>query len=237
MGLRVLRPTAGVNVVMVAQDVATVLVVDDHGTFAELLAGALDREADLRCVGHASSGAQAVELAKDLRPDIVVMDVRLPDIDGFTATRWVLDAVPGATVVILTANASAELVSRAAASGASGFLPKDGTLSVVLSTLRNARRGSIIVHPSLLVGPRPSHAAHGSIRSSPVPVNLTPRELEVLQRMGEGQDVSMIARSLGMAESTCRGHVRTILVKLDAHTQLEAVVKAVRRGIISLALD
>ena len=222
---------------MVAQEVASVLVVDDHNTFAELLAGALDREPDLHCVGHATSGAQAVELARNLRPDIVVMDVRLPDIDGFTATERVLAAVPTTTVVILTAHASNELVHRAALSGASGFLPKDGTLSVVLGTLRSARRGSIIVHPSLLAPTRAPGPGFPPSPRGPGAVDLTRRELEVLDLMGHGHDVATIARTLGIAESTCRGHVKTILAKLDAHTQLEAVVKAVRRGIVTLAED
>ncbi|MGJ7441910.1 response regulator [Aquipuribacter sp. MA13-6] len=219
----------------VAQEVTTVLVVDDHSTFAELLGGALDREPDLRCVGHATSAAQALEMAVSLRPDLVVMDVRLPDVDGFIATERVLEAVPTTTVVILTAHASTELVHRAASSGASGFLPKDGALSVVLDTLRSARRGSIIVPPSLLTTDRT--AGHASVSHRPSAVELTPRELEVLHHMAQGHDVVTTSRRLGIAESTCRGHVKTILVKLDAHTQLEAVVKAVRRGIVSLVED
>jgi DNA-binding NarL/FixJ family response regulator len=209
-------------------DVRRVAVVDDHSTFAELLVLALQREPDFECVGHAATVADGVALVERTRPDLVVMDVRLPDGTGFSATRRLLETVPTATVVVLTAHASPDFVAQAAAAGASAFLPKDGSLSVMLDTLRSARKGSLIVHPSLLA------RARSGARTGNVYVDLTQRETEVLELMGQGQDVTRIARRLGMAESTCRGHIKTILVKLDAHTQLEAVVKAVRRGLLSL---
>lgn len=225
------------------------LIVDDHSTFAELLAGALDREPDLSCVGHAPTAAEGVALAGQLRPDVVVMDLRLPDMDGFAGTQQIQQVSPDSVVVILTAHAGADLIARAVAVGASGLLPKDGSLSAVLGALRGAHRGGMIVHPSLLptvpVGASdvqgevrgryagvPGHGA--SARSPGGAPELTARERDVLALMAEGLDVTRISRTLRIAESTCRGYVKSVLAKLDAHTQLEAVVKAVRLGLVSL---
>ncbi|MFC5380654.1 response regulator [Aquipuribacter nitratireducens] len=205
-----------------------VLVVDDHTTFAELLVLALEREPDLECVGHAATVEAGIDLVDRTRPDVVVMDVRLPDGTGFAATRRILELAPGTTVVVLTAHASPDFVAQAAGAGATAFLPKGGSLAVLLDTVREARPGRLLVHPSLVA--RARSAAH----DGGVYTDLTQREAEVLELMGQGHDVTRIARRLGMSENTCRGHVKAILVKLDAHTQLEAVVKAVRRGLLSL---
>lgn len=208
--------------------VKRVVVVDDHATFAELLVLALEREPDLTCAGHAGTVEAGVALVARTRPDLVVMDVRLPDGNGFTATRRLLAVSPTSTVVVLTAHASPDFVAQAAAAGASAFLPKDGALGTLLDTLRSVETRRLLVHPSLVA------RARSAARGGSVYADLTERETQVLELMGQGLDVARIARRLGMAESTCRGHVKSLLVKLDAHTQLEAVVTAVRRGLLSL---
>lgn len=207
-----------------------ILVVDDHQTFAELLLGALEREGDFECLGHASSGAEGVSLARTLGPDVVVMDVELPDMDGFAATSRILEDRPHTRVVVLTAHATPDFVARATAAGACGFLPKDGALSVMLSTLRMARPGALAIHPALvarMVAPPVAARAAGVPR-------LTQRERDVLDLMGRGKDVRLISRELGISSHTCRGYVKTILMKLDAHSQLEAVVAAARLGLLRL---
>jgi DNA-binding NarL/FixJ family response regulator len=210
-----------------------VLVVDDHQTFAELLAGALDREPDFVSVGHASTGAEAVVLAELLLPDVVVMDVELPDLDGFAATEQILARRPDARVVVLTAHGSPDFVAKASAAGACGFLPKDGSLAVMLQTLRTARPGSLAIHPTLVARmvapPGKPDALNGTAHPS-----LTGREREVLDLMGRGRDVRAISRELGISTHTSRGYVKSILLKLDAHTQLEAVVAATRLGLLRL---
>jgi DNA-binding NarL/FixJ family response regulator len=213
---------------MTSPDPMRVLVVDDHDTFAELLVGALDREVDLSCVGHATTAAEGVAMVDRLRPDVVLMDIQLPDMDGFAATEQILAADSTVRVVILTAHASAHLVARAARAGACAFLHKTGHLSDVLTTLRTARTGDLTIDPAL--------AARLVKRgvTTPSRPTLTPREQEVLELMGTGKDVTTIARELQMAPHTCRGHVKSLLAKLGAHSQLEAVIVAVRTGLIHL---
>src|SRR3954469_11011619 len=209
----------------------TVLVVDDHQTFAELLALALGAEPSLRYVGHARDSAEATRLVDELNPDVVLMDVQLPDVDGLTTTERLIAARPELRVVVLTAHTDPSLVTRAAAAGAAGFLPKDGALGDVLQALRTAHRGGMVVPAQLLAGvlaappPVPTPAAPAS--------PLTIREQDVLRLMGRGMDVRAISRELGISPHTCRGYVKSILSKLDAHSQLEAVMAAIRMGLLA----
>jgi len=207
-----------------------VLVVEDHSTFAELLTAALDRESDLVSVGHATKGADGVAMFAELRPDVVLMDVQLPDIDGFAATAQILAINPDARVIMLTAHVTPEAIANAAVSGVCGFLAKDGHLADLLRTVRIAQSGGLAVDPGLvtrLVG-RP-----------PIPRRLlkrplSERELSVLVRMADGRDVTSIAHELRISSHTSRGHVKSVLSKLGAHSQLEAVVIAVRIGLVQI---
>lgn len=205
-----------------------VLVVDDHQTFAELLARALDAEPDLVCVGHARDSAEALALAEQLEPDVVLMDLRLPGRDGISATADLTAAFPDLKVLILTAHAGQPEIARAGLAGASGFLAKDGALAEVLAALRTARRGSLILPPSVI--------ASFSTQASPSDADpgLTPRELEVLRLLGQGRDPRGIAKELGVSLYTCRGYIKNVLAKLEVHSQLEAVVVASRTGLIQV---
>lgn len=200
-----------------------ILVVDDHTTFAELLMGALDREPDLVSVGHARTAHEGVIACRTIEPDLVIMDLQLPDESGLAATERILAETPGTRIVILTAYATTEVLERAARLGACAILPKDGSLSIMLDTLRNARTGNLLIHPSLVA--HLTTVAAGLTQAAP---SLTPREHDVLERMGQGKNVSVIAKELNISLQTCRGYVKTILAKLDAHSQLEAVVTATR---------
>ncbi|MFC8038036.1 BTAD domain-containing putative transcriptional regulator [Paenarthrobacter sp. NPDC057355] len=129
-----------------------ILIVDDHTTFSDLLAGALDREPDLRSVGAAKSAAEAVAMYQNTRPDVVLMDLYLTDGSGLTAAERILALDPGTRIVMLTGNPSQDALREAAGMGICAFLPKDGSLGVMLDTLRHARTGNMIVHPSLVAG-------------------------------------------------------------------------------------
>jgi DNA-binding NarL/FixJ family response regulator len=209
----------------------TVLVVDDHQTFAELLAIALQAEQSLSYIGHARTSAQARELVSRLRPEVVLMDVQLPDLDGISTTELLVAEYPDLRVVILTAHAEPSLVARAATAGAAGFLPKDGALRDVLQALRTAHRGGMVVPSHLLAGALNAGAGH-SAGSGPASV-LTGREGDVLRLMARGLDARAIAGDLGISVHTCRGYVKSILYKLGAHSQLEAVMKAIRIGLLA----
>ena len=214
-----------------------VLVVDDHSTFAELLSDALDREPDLTSVGHATTASAALGMLAEARPDLVMMDVALPDLDGFAATERLLLEAPGLHVIILTAYTDLAFVARAAQVGAKGFLPKDGSLEHMLRTIRAVTAGSLgFERPSdgeawVAIG-RDAVSGPGGL----VPA-LTPREDDVLQLIAQGMGVRDAAETLGITEQTCRGYVKTLLVKLGAHTQLQAVVRAGQLGLLGPGRD
>lgn len=203
---------------------ATVVVIDDHHTFADLLSVALEREADLTCIGQASSVGSGVDLCANLIPDLVVLDYRLADGDGLQAAELILARDPQICIVMLTGNPTAHAIQRAASIGICGFFPKDGALSVLLKALRTVRSGEFMVAPSLI-------AALGVPREPAAPL-LTAREMDVLRLMAQGYDVASNARTLGISANTCRGYVKSILSKLESHSQLEAVAAATRRGLL-----
>jgi DNA-binding NarL/FixJ family response regulator len=203
-----------------------VVVVDDHRTFADLLALALRAEPDLECIGTAHNVEQAMNMVGALGPDLVIMDVQLGDGDGIAATALLTERFPDLRVVVLTANVSQSLMRRAFDAGACALLRKDGALDEMLHALRNAQRGEFVVHPGLLME---------LVKTSPpLPApSLTERERQVLQRLAAAEDARTIARELGISVSTCRGYVKNLLAKLGAHSQLEAVVIAMRHGLIN----
>jgi DNA-binding NarL/FixJ family response regulator len=204
-----------------------VVVIDDHRTFADLLADALGREPDFDCVGAASTVADGVAACGELRPDLVVLDYQLPDGDGLQAAERILDRNPAVRIVMLTGIPTGPAIRRAAALGVAGFLPKDGALSALLEVLRSVRVGGFLVAPELISALDP--AASGAEGPGP---RLTARELDVLRLMSQGYDVSRNAKALGISTNTCRGYVKSILAKLDAHSQLEAVAVAMRLGLL-----
>src|SRR3954462_1714734 len=205
-----------------------VMVVDDHQTFADLLSLALSSEPDLECVGTAGSAAEAVAMAAELRPNIVVMDIEMPRQDGLAATRRLREVVPDLVIIVVTAHRDPQWVLRATQAGASAFVPKNGSLPEMLDVLRRARNGGMLVAAS----------AFGSTSAAPertvaAPrVELTQRERDVLHCLNRGMAPKAIARVLGISLHTCRGYVKSLLSKLGVSSQLEAVVTTQRLGLI-----
>jgi DNA-binding NarL/FixJ family response regulator len=209
-----------------------VALIDDHQTLLDLLTFAMANEDDIEVVGTATTAADGQRLVERTRPDVVLLDFALPDVDGVTLAAMLVDRHPDVRVVMLTASEDAELISRAATAGASGFVAKSGALDQVLDAVRSARSGSMIVDPVFLArlgsaGRRAQEQQAGLRR----PV-LTPREQEVLELLGRGKDPRTIARELSISLHTCRGYVKSTLAKLDCHSQLEAVVTAGRLGLL-----
>jgi len=207
----------------------SVLIVDDHTTFAELAEFALAAEPDIDCVGTAYSVSDGLAKAQALRPDVVVMDVHLGDGDGVAATAELTEVLPDLRVVILSAHLDAAVVQSAAEAGASAVLTKDGSLCDLLHAVRTCTRGHMLVNRQVLAMRSAVPAQAGSVRQP-----LTPREQEVLQMLGSGAGVHLIARELGISLGTCRGHVKSVLTKLGAHSQLEAVVLAMQQRLIQV---
>jgi DNA-binding NarL/FixJ family response regulator len=211
-----------------------VLVVDDHRTLAESLALAIDSQPDLECVGTAATAADARRLAAAELPDILLIDVQRPDGDGIDVAAQLHAARPELRIVVLTGHTDVAVLARAATAGVCGFLPKESGVAEVLSSLRTARGGGMVVDGATLSAVL-DRVARLQRPQAPAPAgasDLTEREMEVLRAMGSGMDPQTIAVRLGVSVHTARGHVKSILSKLECHSQLEAVVTAIRRGLL-----
>jgi DNA-binding NarL/FixJ family response regulator len=214
-------------------DETTIFIVDDHRSFADLLAAALNTVPGMRCVGTASSAAEGVAMAIKIRPAVVVMDIQMPNQDGLQATRRIREGAPETVVAVVTAHRDPEWVSRAAQAGASAFIPKDGSLEEMIDVLTRVRGGQMLLAPSTFASSVPQ-------KEKPVldgvPA-LTQRELEVLTCLSHGMQAKGIARALGITLHTCRGYIKSIHLKLGVSSQLEAVIKAQRLGLVRSSDD
>lgn len=203
-----------------------VLVVDDHRLLVQLLVSALASEADMECVGTAHDIDSALALSYALKPDVVLMDVRLADGDGIAATRELTARFPALRVVVLTAFVDDPLMQRAAEAGACALLAKDGELQNLLRTVRTAKRGGFVVQ-SELVG---ASAQLGSGPRHRRP-QLTDRDRVVLKMLAAGCDFTAIARELDVSPEAGRGCVAHLLSAVGAPSPLAAVVVAMRDGL------
>lgn len=204
-----------------------VLIVDDHRVVADALAAALRSVPEVETVDTARTAGSAMALCERLRPDVVLMDVQLGHGDGLSVTADLTRRYPTIRVIVLTGYPTPSVLHRAIAAGACGLLPKDGSLTELVQALQGARREDFHIHPSLvkeilLIG----------AKETQTPTILTPREQQVLQALADGLDATQIARTLGITVLTSRGYIKSILGKLEAHSQLEAVVIAQRRGLL-----
>jgi DNA-binding NarL/FixJ family response regulator len=206
-----------------------VLLVDDHAMVAESLRRLLDSSGDIEVVDVVGSSSNAVDAARRLRPDVVLMDYGLPDADGVTTAALVMRESPATRVVMLTGAGDDErLALRASEAGCSGFVGKDRGVGELLAAVRAVHAGEALIDPSMLARLLPRLDR----RYQHVGSNLTRRELEVLSVMAEGASDKEIAHALGISHNTARKHVQNIIGKLGAHSKLEAIVIAVREGVI-----
>jgi DNA-binding NarL/FixJ family response regulator len=221
-----------------------VLVVEDQQVLASALAIAINAQPDLECIAAVSTVEAALETMAAQVPEVVLMDVQLPGTDGIEGTRLIKEAYPEVSVLILTAGATPERLAAATAAGAAGFLAKDSSFADILAVIRSPAQGTMTIQGTALRGlldeRRPDRAwqagaelAEGTPRGhQPEGTRLTTREREVLDLMAEGLDSRAIADSLVVSLHTVRGHIKNIMMKLGAHTQLEAVVVASRAGLV-----
>jgi two-component system, NarL family, response regulator DegU len=212
--------------------VNSLLLVDDHQLLRQGLRRAVE-EAGFAVVGEAGDGQEALRLAEELRPDLVLMDVTMPVLDGIEATRLIRARVPETRVVILTMHGEEEIVDQALRAGAVGYLVKDCTMLQVAETLRLAMDGQTALSPGLARSmltelPGPEHAKEGH---APV---LSRREEEVLQLFADGCSTIEVAKRLYISAKTVKNHLASIYEKLDARDRTQAVLTAVRMGIIRL---
>ena len=206
-----------------------VLLVDDHGVVRRGLRGYLELLDDIEVVGEAENGLRGVELAAELKPDVILMDIVMPQLDGIGAIGRIKSAQPGVQIVALTSFIEEEKVLAALESGASGFILKDADADDVAAAIRAAHNDEVHLDPAaariLAKGMRTR------IEQAPAE-SLTERELEVLSLVGHGRSNKEIATDLGITERTARTHVSNILGKLDLQSRTQAALYAVERHLV-----
>jgi DNA-binding NarL/FixJ family response regulator len=214
--------------------VTRVLVVEDQRTLAEALMIAIDAQPDLECAGAIESAEEALRLVAIRCPDVVLMDIHLPGINGIDGTRRIKAHHPHVRVFVLTADATPRMFDDATAAGASGFLAKNGPFPDILAAIRTPARSRTLVAGGTFAALLARHRSDTREPAPPVEnrAGLTAREREVLTLMGEGLAARPIARRLAVTENTARGHIKRVLAKLHARSRQEAVAVAVRTGLL-----
>jgi DNA-binding NarL/FixJ family response regulator len=213
-------------------DHISVVIVDDHRSFGEALQIALGKEQDLTVIEVVTDGDDAVKSAVESKPDVVLMDLRMPGMDGIEATRRIRDEGVASAVIILTGEGDEVSFGRAMQAGAHGFLRKTAPVEEVADAIRDARGGKPLHRPeevnqALRATRERSRADRELLRRVE---RLTPRELQILQLMAQGTEGDRIAEELGMSKHTLRTHVQNILTKLAVHSKTDAVIAAIRTG-------
>jgi len=201
-----------------------ILIVDDHSVVREGLVSLVKRKSDMVVVGEGSNGREAVELWKEHRPDVTLLDLRMPVLDGVGAIKEIRELDENAQIVVLTTYDGDEDIYRAIKAGAKAYLLKDTARDALVNTVRRVHAGETYLPPQL--------AAKLAERVSGEA--LSPREVEVLQRMAAGKSNKEIGAELFISEGTVKTHLKSIFSKLDVVSRTEAVATATRRGLIQL---
>jgi DNA-binding NarL/FixJ family response regulator len=216
--------------------VIQVLIADDHALFRRGLRIVLDAEPDIEVVGEAADGEEAIALAEQLTPDVVLMDVRMPKIGGIEATAKLKESIPAARVVMLTVSDEEQDLFDAVKAGASGYLLKEVDPTEVADAIRRVQSGQALVPPAMASRLLEEFA---SLSAKPGPRTLAPRltdrELEVLRQLAQGLSNREIGKALFISENTVKNHVRNILEKLHLHSRVEAVIYAVREKMLDIS--
>ena len=214
-----------------------VLVADDHAVFRRGLEMVLASEDDITVIAEADDGQQAVDLAVEHVPDLVLMDVRMPRVSGIDATRAIKEHLPDAKIVMLTISDEEDDLYEAIKAGANGYLLKEISIDEVADAVRSVHAGQSMLSPPMATKLLAEFAAMArkdteeQERSAP---RLTNREMEVLTYVAKGMNNRDIARELFISENTVKNHVRNILEKLHLHSRMEAVVYAVREKLLEI---
>jgi DNA-binding NarL/FixJ family response regulator len=207
------------------------LIVDDHPVTREGLRTALELSDEVvLVVGEASSGEEAVERARELSPDVVFMDVRMPGMDGIEATRRIRQAAPETKVILITIDESRGAISEAIQAGVSGYLLKDASPDALVDAAKNAVEGNAVIHPQLTK--TFIEEVRLSDSDAPKSTPLSKREREILQKVADGSTTRQVASELGISPHTVKTHLERIFEKLSANDRAQAVAIAIRTGIV-----
>lgn len=213
-----------------------VLIVQDHPLLASALAHVLEGQPDFAVSGVSSSGASALASAALDRPDVVLMDFRLPDVTGPEAARMIQSEHAKAAIVFHSADESETALLDAVDAGATAYLTKDATADQIVEAVRRASRGEVLIPVELFARAirRQRGVATQKREREQLLAVFTPRELDILHLLAEGLDTTAMSQRLGIAPHTIEWHVRHVIEKLQVHSKLQAVISAARQGLIDL---
>ena len=213
----------------------TVVIADDHALLREAMRSVLDRQHDIEVIGEASDGEEAVRLVSQLRPDMVIMDIVMPNMNGIEATKEIKKISPSTAVIILTAYDDPNYVVGLLQAGASGYLLKSARGRDVVSAVRTVKAGESVLHPSIIVTLLKravvTSTEDAALKSKE---NLTEREIEVLRLAATGMSNKEIAKALSVTLRTTKAHLTSIFAKMNVASRTEAILKAVREGWLKL---
>lgn len=204
-----------------------VLIADDHAVVRDGLKLVLEAEEDFDVVGEAGNGAEAVTLARELAPDVVLLDLRMPGLDGLSALEQIQRVAPNLAVVILTTYNEDDLIARGLRAGARGYLLKDTTRQTLYETLRAAARGDALLQPEMLARALKKNRADKISQDS---IALSEREMQVLHAVASGERSKEIAAQLGITERTVKAHLASIYNKLGVDSRAAAIAEASKHG-------
>jgi DNA-binding NarL/FixJ family response regulator len=209
-----------------------ILIADDHPVVREGLIAMLSREGDFKVVGEAKDGVEAVNKAKELSPDVVLMDLRMPEMDGVEAMRQIRPTMPDVKFIILTTYSDDDYIFSGIEAGARAYLLKDAPREDLFKAIRSVYRGESLIQP--VVASKLLDRFSQLSRRTPSGEELSVRELEVLCLMAKGAANKEISAELNIAQSTVKTHITNIFQKLGVNDRTEAVTQALKKGIIRL---
>lgn len=210
--------------------IVTVLLADDQTLFREGLKDLLEDEKGIKVVGEAKTGPEAIEMVKRLKPDVVLMDIKIPELDGISATKIIREKFPQTNVIILSSYEDEAHITEAITAGANGYLSKMLPASELVNALRSFTTETVLI-PQPIMSKLVSGIRQGSLTQSPEA--LTQTEMKVMVLLGKGKSNKEIAKELNCSVKTIKNHLNSIYNKLGVTNRTEAVIKAIEKGIIS----
>lgn len=208
-----------------------VLLIDDHTLFRSGIAMLLSKRADMAVVGEAADGAEGIKRVRELKPDVVLLDLNMPGLSGLEALQLILQDTPELAVLMLTVSEDAEDLGAALRSGARGYLLKNIDADFLISAIRRAHAGEAVIAEGMTAKLVQQFRVAGAPAAEADKARLTPRECEILACLAHGDSNKLIARKLDVAESTVKIHVQNILKKLSLSSRVQAAVYAVEHGL------